>query len=88
MKLERLLPVDVHHVDVAALLQELSMLCNEVRLLAGLHNEIEDVCSRQDCQTQLQHHELSELKLSVKPATSRCHDEEFPALVASTNATQ
>jgi len=35
VKLEQLLPVDVHHVDVAARLQELSMLCNEVGYLLG-----------------------------------------------------
>jgi len=49
LRLDRLPPVDVNHVDVSALLQELSLLRSEVKAVAQLREEIVELRNSMDC---------------------------------------
>jgi len=49
LRLDRLPPVDVNHVDVSALLQELSLLRFEVKVVAQLREEIVELRNSMDC---------------------------------------
>jgi len=49
LRLDRLPPVDVNHVDVSALLQELSLLRSKVKAVAQLREEIVELRNSLDC---------------------------------------
>ena len=74
---DRLPPVDINHVDVSALLQELSLLRSEVKAVAQLREEIVELRNSLDC-----------LKAQCLTDTNLVsYDKDFPSLHATRQQT-
>ena len=81
--LARLPPVDVKHCDVAAILVELQALRQEVRILANLQQEVDDLRHQLVDMTSLR----ASLQLAVSQVNNNDHFPVLPSSAAAVSAT-
>jgi len=98
VKIARLPPVGIDNIDVAALMQELTMLRSEVRCVSDIRTEIaylkytlQTVKATSSATTTALQNELAELKLSITAASqtmTNLQNERTEQKVASTATEQ